>query len=263
MMDSWEGLKIGAAGAGMVLVLSAIHGIDDRVFPATGFGELAYKVPGVSEPGVDLASLQRTWPAGLSEAGGREKLRGYMGEIEKVKVPTGPEGPPLALAAPEPQVDLATLLASADPQKGRQTAQVCTSCHTFEQGGPDRTGPNLWGVVGRNVASRKTFTYSSAFTAQTGSWTYERLDHYLTSPAKAVPGNKMPFAGLRKADDRANVIAFLSTLSASPVPFPKAEKATIAETPPQRAGAGPPSVGEQALASPAKRDSKAGTPQQR
>ena len=73
----------------------------------------------------------------------------------------------------------------------------------------------------------------------------------------------MPFAGLRKADDRANVIAFLSTLSASPVPFPKAETAKIAETPPQRAGAGPPSVGEQALASPAKRDSKAGTRQQR
>jgi cytochrome c len=257
MMDTWEGLKIGAAVTGTVLALSTIRWIDDLVFPPTGFAVLAYKVPGVSEPAVDLASLQRSWPAGLAETGGRDKLRGYMSNIEKVTVPTSPEGSAPALAAPEPQVDLATLLGSADAQKGRQTAQVCASCHTFEQGGPDRTGPNLWGVVGRPVASRKTFTYSAAFTAQTGGWTYERLDHYLTSPAKAIPGNKMPFAGIRKADDRANVIAFLSTLSASPVPFPKAEK------PSRRSGAGSADVGEQASASPAKAAPQAGEQQQR
>jgi cytochrome c len=263
MMDTWEGLKIGAAVAGTVLALSAIRWIDDRVFPVSGFAQLAYKVPGVSEPVVDLASLQRSWPAGLSETDGRTKLRGYMSNIEKVSVPTSPEGPALALAAPEPQLDLATLLAAADAKKGQQTAQVCTSCHTFEQGGPDRTGPNLWGIVGRNVASRKTFTYSSAFSAQTGSWTYERLDRYLTSPAKAVPGNKMPFAGLRKAEDRANVIAFLSTLSPSPVPFPKPEKPKIVETPPQRSGAGSARAGDQALASQAKRNSVTGDEQKR
>ena len=263
MMNTWEGLKIGVAVAGTALALSAIHGIDERVFPATGFAALAYKVPGVSEPAVDLASLQRTWPAGLSEAGGRENVRGYMSNIEKVKVPTGPEGLSPTLPAPEPQVDLATLLASADLQKGRETAQVCTSCHTFEQGGPDRVGPNLWGVVGRNVASRKTFTYSSAFAAQTGSWTYERLDHYLTSPARAVPGNKMPFAGIHNPADRANVVAFLGTLSTSPVPLPKAEKPKAIEPPRQRPGASSASIGEQALASPAKSDSKADERQQR
>lgn len=238
MMDTWEGLKIGAAAAGTVLALSVIRWIDDRVFPATGFAELAYKVPGVSEPTVDLASLQRSWPAGLSETGGRDKLRGYMSNIEKVKVPTGPGGSAPALSAPEPQVDLATLLASADPQKGRQTAQICTSCHTFEQGGPDRVGPNLWGVVGRPVASRKTFTYSSAFAAQTGSWTYERLDHYLTSPARAVPGNKMPFAGIHNAADRANVVAFLGTLNVTPAPLPKPQTPKAAKGASQRAAAG-------------------------
>jgi cytochrome c len=243
MMDRWEGLKIGAAVTGMALVLFAIRWIDNLVFPVTGFAELAYKVPGVSEPTVDLASLQRSWPDGLSQAGGRARLRGYMSNIEKVAVPTSPEGPAPALAAPEPHVDLATLLAAADAQKGRQTAQVCASCHTFEQGGPDRTGPNLWGIVGRNVASRQTFTYSSAFKAQTGAWTYERLDHYLTNPAKAVPGNKMPFAGIRKADDRANVVAFLGTLNATPVPFPKAAASA--------------STGQPELASNAKSDSKA------
>lgn len=241
MMDTWERLKIGAAITGTVLLLVVVRGIADRVFPAGGFAELAYKVPGVSEPEVDLGSLQRSWPAGLSESGGRAKLRDYMGNIQKVVVPASAGGPP-ALAAPEPQLDLATLLAAADVAKGRQTANVCTSCHSFDQG-QDRIGPSLWGIVGRNVASRATFTYSSAFAAQTGSWTYERLDHYLTNPAKAVPGNKMGFAGLRKAEDRANVIAFLRTLSASPVPLPKAEKPKVAETPPPRAGAGSAAVG--------------------
>jgi cytochrome c len=231
-MDTWERLKIGAAFAGTGLVFLVIHWITDLAFPETYVAIPGYKVPGVSEPAVDLASLQRSWPAGLSEEGGRANVRDYMRNIEKASVPPSAEGPP-ALAAPAPQVDLATLLAAADVQKGRQTAQVCTSCHTFDQGGQDRTGPSLWGVVGRNVASRGTFTYSSAFRAQTGSWTYERLDHYLTNPAKAVPGNKMGFAGLRKAEDRANVIAFLGTLSTSPVPFPKAEKPKMVETPPQ------------------------------
>jgi len=229
-MDGWERFKIGAAITGTVLLMLALRWITDLVFPETYVAEPAYKIPGVDVPAVDLGSLQRSWPAGLGEPGGRARLRDYMSDIEKVTVPPSAEGPP-ALAAPAPQVDLATLLAAADVNKGRQTARVCTSCHTFDQGDQDRTGPGLWGVVGRDVASRETFAYSSAFAAQTGSWTYERLDHYLTNPAKAVPGNKMAFAGLRKAQDRANVIAFLSTLSASPVPFPKAEKSKIVETP--------------------------------
>jgi cytochrome c len=232
-MDTWEKLKFGIAGAGTVLVFFVIHWITELAFPQTYVVRPGYKVAGVEEPPVDLASLQRSWPAGLNEEGGRATVRDYMINIEKASVPRSAETAP-AVAAPAPQLDLGTLLAAADAQKGRQTAQVCTSCHTFDQGGPDRIGPSLWGVVGRNVASRGSFAYSSAFRAQTGSWTYERLDHYLTNPAKAVPGNKMGFAGLRKAEDRANVIAFLSTLSTSPVPFPKAEKPTVAEASPQR-----------------------------
>lgn len=227
-MDTWEKLKFGAAITGVVLVFVVIHGITDLVFPETYATTPGYRVAGVNELAVDLASLQRSWPAGLSAQGGRANVRDFMGNIEKVSVPRSAEAPP-AVAAPEPQVDLATLLARADAAKGRQTAQVCTSCHSFDQG-QDRIGPSLWGVVGRNVASDKAFTYSSAFAAQTGAWTYERLDHYLTNPAKAVPGNKMGFAGLRRAEDRANVIAFLRTLSPSPVPLPKAEKPKVVET---------------------------------
>jgi len=261
-MDSWERLKVGAAIAGTGLLMFVIRGITDLAFPETYLAEPAYKIAGVIEPAVDLGSLQKAWPAGLSEQGGGAKLRDYMSHIEKAVVPTGPGGPPV-LAAPAPPVDLGTALAAADVEKGKQTARVCTSCHTFDQGGENRTGPGLWGVVGRNVASHGTFAYSSAFAAQTGAWTYERLDHYLTSPAKAVPGNKMAFAGLRKVEDRANVIAFLSTLSASPVPFPKPEKPKIDETSAQRSGAGSAPVGEQGLASNAKSASKTGEPQKR
>lgn len=259
-MDTWERLKFGAAITGTGLVFLVIHFITGLVFPETYVTKPGYKVAGVSEPAVDLASLQRSWPAGLSDQGGRANVRDYMSNIEKVSIPRSAEAPP-ALAAPAPQLDLGTLLAAADAGKGRQTAQVCTSCHSFDQG-QDRTGPSLWGVVGRNVASRKTFTYSNAFAAQIGSWTYERLDHYLTNPAKAVPGNKMAFAGLRKAEDRANVIAFLSTLSVSPVRFPKAVGPKPIETP-QRLRAGSAPVGEQGLASNAKSDSKTGEQQKR
>jgi cytochrome c len=234
-MDTRERLKFGAAIAGTCLVFLVIHWTADLVYPTTYAAKPGYRVPGVDEPSVDLASLQRSWPAGLGEQGGRASVRDYMSNIQNAHVPVNAEGPQ-ALPAPTPHLDLATLLAAADVEKGRRTAQVCTACHTFDQGGQDRVGPSLWGVVGRDVAARKTFTYSSAFAAQTGNWTYDRLDRWLTNPAKAVPGTKMAFAGLRKDEDRANVIAFLSTLSASRVPFPKAKNAsTTAE--PQEGGA--------------------------
>jgi cytochrome c len=227
-MNTWERLKIGIAIAGAALVFAVIYAMAGIAFPETYAVRQGYKVPGVSEPGVDLASLQRSWPEGLRVQGGRATVRGYMSNIEKVTVPRSEEAAPSL--APAPPVDLGTLLAAADPAKGQQTAQVCTSCHTFDQGGQDRMGPGLWGVVGRGVATHPGFKYSGAFAAQTGNWTYERLDHYLTNPAKDIPGNRMGFAGLRRPQDRANVIAYLSTLSASPIPFPKPEKPKPIET---------------------------------
>jgi len=228
-MDTWERLKIGIALAGVALVFVVIKGMTGVAFPETYTVRQGYKVPGVSEPGVDLASLQRSWPEGLRVQGGRATVRGYMSNIEKVTVPRSEEAVP-APAAPAPPVDLGTLLAAADPAKGKQTAQVCTSCHAFDQSGQDRIGPGLWGVVGRGVATHPGFKYSSAFAAQTGTWTYQRLDHYLTNPAKDIPGNRMGFAGLRRPQDRANVIAYLGSLSASPVPFPKPEPSKAVET---------------------------------
>jgi cytochrome c len=261
-MDTWERLKIGAGVTITVALMLSVKGISDLAFPETYLAAPAYKIAGVSEPAPDLSALQTAWPAGLGAQGGPGKVRDYMSNIEKAVVPMGPGGPTV-VAAPVPLLDLGTALAQADAAKGEQTARVCASCHTFDQGGQDRTGPNLYGLVGRDIASHGAFAYSSAFKAQAGAWTYERLDHYLTNPAKDVPGNKMAFAGVRKQSDRANLIAYLSTLSAKPAPFPKAEKPKAPEAPPADASAQSAPVGQLGLASSSAGPPGAGAPQQR
>lgn len=219
-MDNWERLQFGLAAAGTGVVMLVLQQASEFVFRQPYLATPGYEVPGVELPAVDLASLQRSWPAGLDAEGGRGNVRAYMDNIENVSLPASVQAA-AAVTAPAPDADLGTRLAAADPAQGRQAAQVCASCHTFEQGGADRTGPGLWGVVGRKVASHPGFQYSTAFASQTGVWTYERLDEYLKNPAKAVPGNRMGFAGLRRAQERANVIAFLSTLGPDRPPYPE------------------------------------------
>ena len=184
-MDTWERLKIGAGITITVALMLSVRGISDLAFPERYLAAPAYKIDGVNEPAPDLHALQTAWPAGLGEQGGPGKVRDYMSNIEKAVVPMGPGGPAV-VAAPTPLLDLGTALAQADAAKGEQTARVCMSCHTFDQGGQDRTGPNLWGLVGRNVASHGTFAYSSAFKAQTGAWTYAVSYTHLTLPTKRI-----------------------------------------------------------------------------
>jgi cytochrome c len=117
-----------------------------------------------------------------------------------------------------------TLLASATVEKGQAVAKQCAACHTFEKGGPNRVGPNLYGIVGANKAHLPNFNYSAAMKAKGGDWSLEELNKYLANPRGYVPGTNMTFAGLRDSQ-RADVIAYLNSLADSPKPLPQAAQA--------------------------------------
>lgn len=215
-MDRWEWTKVGASVILAVGVVVVGNGISGLVFDVQYPERQGYPIEGVAP--VDLAAVQRSWPGGLSQPGDEAKLRGYMANIEKAVLPV----PATGIAAPTAAapVDLGTLLASADAERGKGTARLCASCHTFDQGGANRVGPNLWGVVGRDVGGKGGFAYSPAIAGHAGAWTYQELDRYLASPARAIPGNKMAFNGVRNPKDRANLLAYLATLGGARVPYP-------------------------------------------
>lgn len=128
-----------------------------------------------------------------------------------------------AQAAAQPEEPIETLLAKADPQKGANSAKKCLVCHTFEKGGPNKVGPDLWGVVGRPRGGHEGFAYSTAMKSKPGAWTFEELNKFLANPRGYIPGTSMAFLGLSKPSERADVIAYLNTLADNPKPLPKAQ----------------------------------------
>jgi cytochrome c len=148
------------------------------------------------------------------------------------------EAPQGAPAAPA-EVPIADLLATATPDRGAQVAKQCLACHNFQEGQGAKVGPDLYAVVGRPIATAPGFNYSAALKAKGGSWTFDALNTWLTKPSAFAPGTAMTFAGLSNEKQRADVIAYLDTLAANPVPLPK----------PQDSAANPPAGG--AAATPA------------
>jgi cytochrome c len=127
------------------------------------------------------------------------------------------------------EADLGTLLAAATPAEGEKVFNKCKACHTVEQGGANKVGPNLWNVVGGPKAHMQGFAYSDALAAMHGqTWTYENLDAFLTNPKSYVPGTKMTFAGLSAGKDRAAVIRYLAANTQNPPPFPEPAPKTAA-----------------------------------
>ncbi len=130
-------------------------------------------------------------------------------------------------AAAAAEVPLPVLLAAADPAKGEAVFKKCTACHNVADGGANGIGPSLWGVAGRPIGTHGGFAYSDSLKAVGGAWSFEQLNHWLTAPKKFAAGTKMSFAGLGKAEDRANVIAYLNS-QGSNLPLPKVEAAAVA-----------------------------------
>jgi len=151
-----------------------------------------------------------------------------------------PAGGGAAAPAEEAMPDWGTVLASADVAGGKTISTKCEQCHDLSKGGPNKIGPNLFGVVDRPRAGNEGFAYSSAMKAKPGNWTYDELFKFIKAPGVDIPGTKMSFAGLRSDKDRINLIAFLrsnaDSPAAIPAPAPKQEAAPAAAP---AAGAGP------------------------
>jgi len=201
-MDSFELNKVVGAVLGTVFVVFTVSLVSDAIFSSHA----------PETPGYAIAAVE----SGAADSGG--------------------DGG----AAAE---SILPLLASASAEAGAGVFKRCAACHTTEEGGANKAGPNLYGVVDRPVASHAGFSYSAAMQAfsEGGSvvWDYEHLDHFITNPKAHIPGTAMAFAGLKKVDDRANVVAYLRTLAASPAPLPEAgaEAAPSEEAPAEAAPA--------------------------
>jgi cytochrome c len=152
---------------------------------------------------------------------------GYV--VEGVKEDTTAAAPTAPVEEPLP--DFGTVLPAADVAAGQQISVRCQQCHDLSKGGPDKTGPNLWGVIGRPRASRPGFGYSSAMSADHGPWTFDKFFKFIKDPQSYVPGTRMSFAGLSSAKDRINLLAWLRTQSDSPLPIPPPAPAKAAAAP--------------------------------
>ena len=181
-MDSFEWNKVFGALLALAFVVMGVNFLADGIYHHSTPEKAGFEIPGGE-------AIAATTPAD-----------------------TGPTVEPVAM-----------LLAAADLVKGEKVGKKCVACHVFEEGGKNKVGPGLYGIVNRPIAAVDGFGYSSALTAYAAdkTWTYEELNGFLYKPKAHVKGTSMGFAGLKKTQDRANMIAYLRSLAADPAPFPE------------------------------------------
>lgn len=151
-------------------------------------------------------------------AGPKTIVAGYALPEEEAKPAAGAAE---ATAKAEP---LPVLLAKADAKRGEAGVKACAACHSFDKGGANKVGPNLWGIVDRAKGSHEGFNYSAALKERAGKgekWTFDALDHFIANPKGYISGTAMGYAGLKEADKRADVLAYLRSLADTPAELPK------------------------------------------
>jgi len=144
---------------------------------------------------------------------------GHTSEGTKIATNAPAQGTQTENKGPE---SIIPLLAAADASAGKDVFKKCVSCHTSEKDGPHRVGPNLWNVVGEKIGAKPGYSYSKAMAEHGGQWDYNALGDYLYKPNAYVKGTKMTFVGISNTKERANLIAYLRTLSDKPHPLPEA-----------------------------------------
>ena len=144
-------------------------------------------------------------------------------ESSEASPPVGEPAPSDTAEAVPGNTQLAALFANASAAEGEKAVRVCAACHSFDEGGAHRIGPNLYGIMGNDIAAVEGFNnYSSALSSLDGSWTYERMNAWLEAPMDYVQGTTMGYAGVKNDAERANIIAYLASLGDAP-PLPGAE----------------------------------------
>jgi cytochrome c len=178
---------------------------------------------------------------------------------EKMGYPIAGVSPKPGEGGDEAEPPIANLLAAADVAKGEQQFKKCTACHTITKGGANGTGPNLWGVMGGAIGKHSPgFAYSPALAGKGGNWDWELMSQWVKSPRDFAPGTKMTFAGIGKAEDRANLLAYLNAQGDSPLPLPAPQAAPASPEKAAAEAADQPAAGDKAATQPVLTEQEAG-----
>jgi len=205
----WTAATVGAIVAVIIIAVVSgwIYGVEDaEVADVPHEAEVAEAAEPAQEepaPAVEPAPAAEPEPAPAAEP-----------------EPAPAAEPPAAPAPAAGGGELAARLAGGDAAAGVALLARCRACHTLDEGGARRVGPNIWGIVGKAKGTSEGYAYSDALANAGGTWTFADLDGYLTAPREFMPGTKMTFPGIPDAADRANAILSLRALSNDPVPLP-------------------------------------------